>query len=409
MLRKQVTVNQGHYNGRTGVVVDQAPWDGDLIYLVDFGDDYVWVRASSFSVARPVIISATLNEFLTSSSCKISKWLLSDKKWIVDRMLQVGNYYSVRETEGMISYCPAGREQGINLNGDWVRKGRESIRPGKLLKKLFPEKRFQAIITDPEIETFVNRFKAFEERDKIHFSVVCTAEDITQAYEEGSREELNSCMKNACVGDFYAAMGARLVKAVQNNVLIGRAILWNCIAGDTEITLMDRIYAKDSVIKVFQNYAATQGWWCKVNQNYRDKEFVRRPDGTVGHYNMHIEAPIPEVGFYPYLDTFTYHNGLSFTTVERHHEHRFDRTEGNYFSVYVTTVSGRRIRGEDAIMLDDGSIYHPDEVVTCSIQRRYIPREEALYAHRRYEYEAYVDRRILVSLNESFTIPHVPA
>mgnify|MGYP003349329510 CR=1 FL=1 len=47
-----------------------------------------------------------------------------------------GNYWTFRETEGLITFCPAGREQLINDNGTWRREGRQAMKPAKFLREV---------------------------------------------------------------------------------------------------------------------------------------------------------------------------------------------------------------------------------------------------------------------------------
>ena len=105
-----------------------------------------------------VTMSDSLRELLSSCACecRVAKWLMSDYHCIHNRLAQIGDYWTFREKQGLITYMPKGRKQEFNNQGDWLRAGREGIKPGKLIRRLFQNVRF---VKDQDIEVFVNKFQ----------------------------------------------------------------------------------------------------------------------------------------------------------------------------------------------------------------------------------------------------------
>ena len=54
--------------------------------------------------------------------------------------LEIGTHWSLRN--GLITFCPKGRTQGKNDKGEWCLKGRQEIKPSKLVVKLLGEEEF---------------------------------------------------------------------------------------------------------------------------------------------------------------------------------------------------------------------------------------------------------------------------
>lgn len=383
MIGKNVIVLTGPYQGKKGQIVDKTTWSDQPIFRVNFPEeDYVWLLSGDFRTASDITFSKSFLEFLMSHDCKVSSMLLSDRPWVQNRVLEIGNHFAIRERDGMISYCPKGREQEVSPAGDWVRKGREEIKPGKFIRKILHEKVFQRIITDSVLEGFVNRFKAFELKDKIFFSVVSSADDINEAYESSSvSENLNTCMKDAKVGEFYEKMGARLVKAVQNGYIVGRAILWDTIYNREDVTIMDRIYGKDDIVQAMSKFARENNWWHKTRQSYEYKTQFTLPSGEQVNREVKIHREIPEVDFYPYLDTFTSHDGTYFYN-DGSGDVRFVNTEGTYWSRYVTLHNGERI-GRDHAFYHNRQWYSNAEGVYCEGSEATVPRSLATEIHGR--------------------------
>lgn len=273
---------------------------------------------------------------------------------------RIGDYFTFREKEGMISYMPKGRTQQFNADGSWKREGRISLKPAKWLKSMLSP-RLAKRIKDHHFAAFDAVVKAEEASMKMEFREVsfeeaydCRNYERKHSYDPGVPD---SCMWGKDVGPFYRLLGAKALVAIdQDGRYRGRAVFWPkvhtklpsdkvewvpkasaiyCPGGnvpvlggtlqvpegvfwindlrakkikeDAVIPFMDRVYADSPFItELFLQYAQDQGWYRKLRQSREDKEEVVFPDGTEGTLNMHVIAArdLSNISFYPYMDTF---------------------------------------------------------------------------------------------------------
>lgn len=344
------------------------------------------------------VLSQSFLDFLTNSGtkgCKISKWLSSGNKYVNRKLLSVGNYFSFREQSGLVSYCPAGREQGFTESGAWKREGRDVIKPGKLLKKIFP-----FILTDQDIEQFVGRFKAAEKLGDFNFAT--TADDIDRIYDQVCSD---SCMRGREVGEFYHCVKAQVLYLRNGDEIVGRAVVWKITEPD--ITYMDRIYGaegeQDWVEQKFMDYAKTMGWYHKRSQDrFQNTPYVS-PEGEVRWFAMKIKTPnCIEADFYPYLDTFKSGGDKSLYNEYGMGEYDYEHTEGHRTDEdeeaaehegEVQLENGDWCDEDDAVIVD-GDYYHRDDCVICHRTGDYIlesdayaiqiSRNETIYIHEDY-------------------------
>lgn len=332
-----------------------------------------------------VHISSSLRALLEASNCQVGKLFLTS-----DKVLEVGNYFSFREAEGTISYCPANKEQEIGEDGRWLRKSRVDIRAGRLIKKIFGTG--DNPLPDAEIEIFVNKFKALEE-ESVEFKVAKTAGEINDAYDDA---QVDSCMKGQDVGPFYAKVGAQVLYAEKKGTVIGRAVLWPKVEStDGEIKLMDRIYGQDPVVQMFRNYADEHGYYSLAwngggcaSATYDGKKVEL---GTVPI------AKFPSVDWYPYMDTFSHANSHQLTTESGQeywllstdgdcHDPDEDNNDGEVYSEYhddwldedhAVQVDGDWRRIDDCVQTHDGRWILEDESKEVNISgRTYIVHED---------------------------------
>lgn len=332
-----------------------------------------------------VHISSSLRALLEASNCQVGKLFLTS-----DKVLEVGNYFSFREAEGTISYCPEKKEQEFGEDGRWLRKSRVDIRVGRLIKKIFGAG--DNPLPDAEIEIFVNKFKALEE-DSVEFKVATSAGEINEAYDNAM---VDSCMKGQDVGPFYAKVGAQVLYAEKKGNVIGRAVLWPKVeTSGGEIKLMDRIYGQDSIVQMFRNYAddngyhslAYNGGGCGVAQYDGKKVDLRTVPIT----------KFPSVDWYPYMDTFSHASSRYLTTESGQeywllstegdcHDPDEDEHEGEVWSEYhdewldedyAVQVEGDWRRADDCVTTHDGRWILEDESKKVNISGKiYIVHED---------------------------------
>jgi hypothetical protein len=297
-----------------------------------------------------------------------------------------GNYFSFRETEGMISFMPIGRVQKVNTDGTWRRDGRQSVKPAKWIRSML-HPRIARRLKDHQFSLFNSIVKHEEMRTKIAFEEV----SVHDGYSSDNFVDIDSCMWNQPVEDFYEAFGCKVLVA-QNQLddgWIGRALIWPNVKveyKDEPVTYIDRIYCNSVEVQLaFKEYAASKGWCRKLDQT-RELTGFSRPDGTADYRALTVftEACLNEIEFYPYLDTFAYGGSDWVSTGKPGHIYAYRNTDGNRSGDdregQVLDADGEWIDEEDAVNID-GQWYHTESnaIVTCHVEGCYILRSESFY------------------------------
>lgn len=305
---------------------------------------------------------------------------------------RIGDYFTFRERDGMISYMPKGRVQEVNEDGTWVRKGRAEIKPAKWIKSMI-HPRLASRLKDDLFTKFDTLVKAEEAKYKVTFKEV-SFEEAYDYVDHYSREySIESCMWGEDVGPFYRHMGAKVVVAVnREGKFRGRAVVWPSVkvrseSGMGPITLMDRIYCdRPELENLFKEHAKAQGWYHKKEQGRDSKMDVVGPEGAYHCWRMAVTCrkAIPDDGmYYPYLDTFTGGED-EYTLVNNDSEGtQYCQTDGSRqeedpHEGQVQTNAGDWIDEGDAVSIN-GDCYdrNSDDVVMCHRSDSYILREES--------------------------------
>jgi hypothetical protein len=308
-------------------------------------------------------------------ACDSFTWAEGRQVWPGSRIINsalIGDYFTFREAKGMISYMPKGKEQEFNEDGTWKKKNRVARKPGAWMKDMISEAAIKRLgIKDNEFADLATAVKLEELSASLTFREV----SFEDAYNSDNyRKAPDSCMWGNRVGPFYRAFGAKCVVCVDgNDQFRARAVVWHDVKDRTnncDITLMDRIYYDaPEVLAAMCAYAASQGWYRKVNQSRGDNDFVS-PDGAEQSLRLQVKSPGGHVeeSFYPYLDTFQ--NGdynsvnnfgdgeYSYTSTggdrgeEDSHDGEAEDTDGNWWP-------------EDEVYCVDGDYYHQDDRRIC--------------------------------------------
>ena len=323
----------------------------------------------------------------------------------------IGDYFTYRENEGQITYCPAGRIQGLNDNGSWKREGRQGVKPAKWLKAML-HPRLASRIPDHVIGAFATSFKAKEVEGKIIFE---ESDAFQAAYDKDNwgGNEPGSCMWGESVGEFYAKYGAKIFTASQGGKFVARAVLWpSCrVHGtDAQVTIMDRIYATSPEIEeLMKKEAMARGYWHKTRQNNSSMRDFTLPDGREERHYISMK-PVWSwndcCSFWPYLDSFRWLDTCDGELTNK--EHAPDDNEGwaelndtggdreiNNHAGQVQDVNGDWIDEEDAVSVD-GEYYHinSDAIVECHRSGEYILRDDA--------YEIRLSRNETIYIHENY-------
>jgi hypothetical protein len=196
-------------------------------------------------------------------------------------------------------------------------KSRNPLKIGKFVNKVIPGK-----FKDKDIEAFVNKFKANLENTGEIFQLVY-GDDIAHWYnsENYQKEEGqlgNSCMryKGPKTFEIYTKNPevCKMLVLIENNQLIGRALVWKIesVKADQdlpgELYFMDRQYTiKESDVDKFRNYADEKGWAYKTNNNHGSLYNITYKGKS---FKADMKVKLKEVGNsyyydkYPYMDTF---------------------------------------------------------------------------------------------------------
>jgi len=299
-----------------------------------------------------------LLQHLISQDCEISNLIY--RALICDRYTnpkKAFNYIDFREKQGMISYQPFGKEQKYCENGKWLRAGRQEVKPAKFAKE-FLHPRLIAKFKDHEIATFSTKIKAFEEG---MLSEIVFADSVDEAYTFSNYgTEVESCMMDKPVGDFYDSFGVKVLIAKRKSTgkLFGRALYWPSVKiqhnGESfTVPFMDRIYSANvEIAETFIQYAKKHNIWYKKAQSNNGYDSIIDADGqTRDGVTMTVEA-LRSIGdddniFYPYLDTFLYGDDDQSLT---------NKGTAQSYAIYRNTDGEREVfDAENYVVLYDGS------------------------------------------------------
>lgn len=361
-------------------------------------------------------LQALLRELEEQHACcrlilRAYKRTLSGRKTRLLNPSPIGDFFTYRENEGQITFCPAGRTQGINENGSWKREGRQGIKPAKWLKAML-HPRIASRIPDHIIGAFATSFKAAESAAQITFQ---ETSEINTAYNEEKwpKDKPGSCMWDSNVEEFYSLYNVTILTAHQHGKHVARAIVWHeCrIRGaDSTVSVMDRIYATSpEVEELMKREAKTRGYWHKTRQNNSAMRDFTLPDGSQETHYLSVK-PLArwndDCSFWPYLDTFRW---LDTSDGELTNDaHSPDENEGwaelcdtgggreiNDHAGQVQDVNGEWIDEGDAVSVN-GDYYHyeSDSIVTCHRSGEYILRDDA--------YEIDLSRNETIYIHEDY-------
>lgn len=283
--------------------------------------------------------------------------------------------------------------EGHNKPTGIYSKSRNQIKVGKIVNKLLPGK-----FNDKQIEEFVNLFKSTIENSVEKF-VIVEGDDIAKWYNQENYKEKkgtlgSSCMRSMSSRTFNIYINnpevCRLVILTEDEKILGRALVWklSTVSGSTLGTssapeyFLDRQYTiNDSDVIKFRDYAVSQGWGYKTNNNHHSFSGVTF-NGTNHRLNMTVQLKESEDGGYdykryPYLDTFRRYdpqNGVLYNDDER------DGNEGHYI---LESTGGGYEEIESGVWSEwEGQNIPEDEAVWSDNMDTYLRRDRAVEVDR---------------------------
>jgi len=245
------------------------------------------------------------------------------------------NYFCFNKQNKITCWPTSKGEQPLTDRGQWVKEGRQEIKPGRFF--LFFASMFRVYdnqgmtIRDEELrdriiargaELFASRISGSNE--EVNYEI---SENIESVYETDAHELshylLNSCMRSdsgyGChdYSGFYNTIpGLKIVHKKIAGRLLFRALLWQTKVWhtDDEVTFMDRIYGSEA-----HNY--------QLIEHAKENDWAWRQYGSSSIYHrertIYLKVPLPTKAIEylenegaPYMDTMC-------------HLHRDDK--GNYF------------------------------------------------------------------------------
>jgi hypothetical protein len=208
----------------------------------------------------------------------------------------------------------------IDLCDPWDKELRQKFAymttPSRFLKK------FDIECVDKELEEFNKLFMKDDiclRIEGLHFELV-SGSKIKDGYLEDNYYNENgslgsSCMRYSSTQSYiqtyadYPEKIQLLTLITNDNKIRGRAVVWNCLHNEGEITFMDRIYTDNSNFEAyFISYAQKNKWWYKEEQSRSNWENFMSPDNAyldpVKTKGMKILLPYAYDKEFPYTDTF---------------------------------------------------------------------------------------------------------
>lgn len=278
-----------------------------------------------------------------------------------------GDYY--------LTYLALDKEPTINESGDWGNKNRQRIKLGKGVKKFITPYLdvLDVVLSDSDIEEFVNEIKALLTNDNYIFKLV-SGSDIIDYYNEDTYYDMTqdstlskSCMRYDKCSDWLSLYEENndcellimFDKSLSLDKIIARAIVWTY----NGVKYVDRrYYHLDVHHQAMIDYIISQKWAYKQFNSYDESFdlFFKVPDGE-GKYEPE-ECTLKynydyNFSTFPYMDTLKYYEDGVLTNNK------------NIVDDYYTLVCA------------DGSYCYDDDedVTTCIVCGDTISIDEAIY------------------------------
>jgi hypothetical protein len=252
----------------------------------------------------------------------------------VDTNPEIG-YVGVGDKGDDVTFLPMSKFKNDDSFNPWGKKtGRTSMRVGRFIRKLLPEKILERFdIKNHHIEDFVNSWKSWFEPVPYTLKIV-EGDEIKKWYDESNYATVEgmqfgtlwkSCMRykerlrflNLYSMNPKCKMLVMLINENGRELVRSRALLWEgvgVVKSYTEevmpdsINIMDRIYSThDSDVLLFKKWAEENGYIPKWEQNAKSHLFFDVKNQPV-KIKCEIELENSSFSYYPYLDTFPYFN-----------------------------------------------------------------------------------------------------
>jgi hypothetical protein len=325
--------------------------------------------AETLSVKNKMLSASLDNELYNAIESIENSYLLKSLSRYIGLMeFEKGNdrNFTIKKN-GEMTYTPSNKDTILTEDRNWDPKCRQEIKYGKAIRKIFAP---AYKITEKEVEYISNKLS---ERYKFtaEFRVV-EGTDITkyyhgETYARNAGSLNNSCMRSENCQDFFKIYedSAKMLIAIKDDKIVGRAILWEKAFiedEDTEIKVMDRIYGNDITIEAFKSWASNNHYHHKLRQSYTDPTtFIDPVTKSEVDLDVYVEAT-GNHEMYPYMDTFKECDDINTAKIKLHN---------NRSCTHTLTETGGYMNDEDYVTID-GERVHIDDT-------RYVERYEEHY------------------------------
>lgn len=282
-------------------------------------------------------------------------------------------------------------------------KSRNIVKVGKFINTLLPGK-----YSAKDIEDFVNQFKAIA-YDKGEVFKIVQGDLIPKWYSSTMYKEQKGTLGNSCmryssdyIFEIYSSNPevCRLLILVDNNQLIGRALVWKIDGIKNCEYFMDRQYViQDSYVEKFRNYAVEQGWAYKANNSHTSQASVifkeRKFDA-----NMTVQLKDNTYDYYPYMDTFVLFNPITNILSNEEDANSNSKNLGSY--ILNNTDGDYTVITDDVYSHHYDGYYDRDEATWSDAMNDWIPNHSVIYVEVGANQGVYADDHMDIVYDELY-------
>lgn len=297
---------------------------------------------------------------------------------------------------------------------DFWKASRNPARIGRLIGQIFPGK-----YSNPEIEKFVNQFKAKGAKDEKF--ILAEGEDIDKWYWHENYLKVEGDLGRSCMAKKKGLFGiyvqnpekVRLLVLLEDGKAKGRALVWKVDSNKYGIEYyMDRQYTiEQSDVEKFRSFAKEKGWAYKSANNHHSAYLEWK--GEVRGLGLEVTLKKMRYEDFPYMDSFkrfdpsiaVLHNDDD-RDEEFEGQYILDDTGGGYTEIESGVYSewhGRNIPSDQSVwceaygdyILDRYAVYiegrgyfHEDDdaIVYCEWEDRSMHEEDCRYSEHESEW-----------------------
>ncbi len=243
------------------------------------------------------------------------------------------------------SYGRANGDTGVYI------KSRNTIKIGKLVNKVF-----KGTLNAPEVEKFVNDFKASSPSNIEKIELV-SGEAISWSYDVNNYKSMKGSLGSSCMSgkdkSFFNLYSenpdtCNLLIMTVDGKLVARALVWklNSIHSKTgtkelsefdlkPVYFLDRVYSnEDYQVEKMRRFAIDKGWAIRKDSNVYSNDRIIWKGIT---YEVDMSVKVKKSNYsntFPYMDTFRRYNHFNGTLhnddIKRKGGHILQSTQGGY-------------------------------------------------------------------------------